>query len=292
MLVPLLAFGVPGGAATAILLGALMVHGFIPGPDMLTKNLDVTYTMIWSIALANIFGAGLCFLLSGQFAKVSTLRYTLILPVIMSIVYVGAFQGSQSWGDMYVLLIFGLMGWIMKRLRWPRPPVILGLVLGVLIEHYMSISFLRYGTDWILRPGVVVLLALSALVLFSPLIKLVRTGGLKRLRPSGRLVLKWDDLAYLFFVGTGLYMLVTAQAWNFSARIGPTVVAGTLVIAGTISFLHKALVAPASKPRSPTAAASTWTWAATRMRTCRFEPWCFEPRSSSAGSSPSSPAWR
>jgi TctA family transporter len=162
MLVPLLAFGVPGGAATAILLGALMVHGFIPGPDMLTKNLDVTYTMIWSIALANIFGAGLCFLLSGQFAKVSTLRYTLILPVIVSIVYVGAFQGSQSWGDMYVLLIFGLMGWIMKRLRWPRPPVILGLVLGVLIERYMSISFLRYGTDWILRPGVVVLLALSA----------------------------------------------------------------------------------------------------------------------------------
>lgn len=103
----MLAFGVPGGAAQAILLGALMVHGFTPGPDMLTKNLDLTYSMVWSIALANIFGAGTCFLLSGQFARISTLRYTLVLPIIMSIVYVGAFQGSRSWGDMYVLLIFG-----------------------------------------------------------------------------------------------------------------------------------------------------------------------------------------
>ena len=162
-LVPLLAFGIPGGAATAILLGAMMVHGFIPGPDMLTKNLDVTYSMIWSIALANIFGAGLCFLLSGQFAKISTLRYTLVLPVVMSIVYIGAFQGSQSWGDMFVLLLFGFIGWGMKRLRWPRPPLILGLVLGVLIERYMTISFLRYGADWLLRPGVVTMLIMSAL---------------------------------------------------------------------------------------------------------------------------------
>ena len=106
-LVPMLAFGVPGGAAQAILLGAMMVHGFIPGPDMLTKHLDLTYSMVWSIALANIFGAGLCFLLSGQFAKISTLRYTLILPVIMPIIYVGAFQGSRSWGDLFVLLIAG-----------------------------------------------------------------------------------------------------------------------------------------------------------------------------------------
>lgn len=247
MLVPLLAFGIPGGAATAILLGALMVHGFVPGPDMLTRNLDVTYSMIWSIALANIFGAGLCFLLSGQFAKIATLRYTLILPVIMAIAYIGAFQGSRSWGDMFVLLIFGLLGWIMKRLRWPRPPLILGLVLGVLIERYMSISFLRYGAEWMLRPGVVVLLLMSALVLLSPLFRLVRKGGLSRLRPSGRVVLKPEDLLYVVFIGIGAYMLVTAQSWFFNARIGPTVIASALVAAGTISLACKVLItAPAA----------------------------------------------
>lgn len=238
-LVPMLAFGVPGGAAQAILLGALMVHGFTPGPDMLTKNLDLTYSMVWSIALANIFGAGTCFLLSGQFAKISTLRYTLVLPVIMSIVYVGAFQGSRSWGDMYVLLIFGLIGWSMKRLRWPRPPLILGLVLGALIERYMSISFIRYGMDWALRPGVMVLLACAALIMFSPVLRLLRkenrAGVVLRHRPY----LGLDDLAYGLFIAIGVYVLVTSRDWLFNARIGPVVVASTMVVAGGLSLIHK-----------------------------------------------------
>ena len=192
MLVPMLAFGVPGGAVLAILLGAMMVHGFIPGPDILTKHLDLTYSMVWSIALANIFGATLCFPLSGQFAKIATLRYTLILPVIIPVVYVGAFEGSRSWGDLFVLLLFGFIGWGMKRLKWARPPLILGLVLGVLIERYMSISFTRYGADWLVRPGVLVLLALSALVFFSPLLRMARRGGLARLRPSGKVSFKLE----------------------------------------------------------------------------------------------------
>jgi TctA family transporter len=245
-LVPMLAFGVPGGAAQAILLGAMMVHGFVPGPDMLTKHLDLTYSMVWSIALANIFGAGLCFLLSGQFAKVSTLRYTLILPVIMPIIYIGAFQGSRSWGDLFVLLIAGVIGWTMKRMKWTRPPLILGLVLGVLMERYMTISSMRYGTDWLMRPGVVVLLSLAALVFFNPLFKLLRKGGFARLRPSGKVRLQREDLVYLFFIGIGLTLLVTAQGWLLMARIGPTVVATILVAAGTLSFAYKVFVAPAT----------------------------------------------
>ncbi|BFG77966.1 tripartite tricarboxylate transporter permease [Paraburkholderia terrae] len=244
-LVPMLSFGVPGGAAQAILLGAMMVHGFIPGPDMLTKHLDFTYSMVWSIALANIFGAGLCFLLSGQFAKISTLRYTLILPVIMPIIYVGAFQGSRSWGDLFVLLIAGVIGWTMKRLRWARPPLILGLVLGVLMERYMSISFVRYGTDWVTRPVVMVLLILAALVFFKPMFTALRVGGLARMRPSGTIAFKPEDLVYVFFIGVGIYMLVTAQSWLLMARIGPTVIASILVIAGTLSLAYKVFVIPA-----------------------------------------------
>ncbi|WP_321818152.1 MULTISPECIES: tripartite tricarboxylate transporter permease [unclassified Paraburkholderia] len=243
-LVPMLSFGVPGGAAQAILLGAMMVHGFIPGPDMLTKHLDFTYSMVWSIALANIFGAGLCFLLSGQFAKVSTLRYTLILPVIMPIIYVGAFQGSRSWGDLFVLLIAGVIGWTMKRLKWARPPVILGLVLGVLMERYMTISFVRYGTAWVTRPVVMVLLALAALVFFKPLFNALRVGGMARFRPSGKIDFKPEDLVYVFFIGIGAYMLVSAQSWLLMARIGPTVIASILVVAGSISLFYKVFFVP------------------------------------------------
>src|SRR5688572_7526453 len=102
-LVPTIAFGVPGSATMAILLGAFLIHGLVPGPDMLHKNLDVTYTMVWSIALANILGAGACYLFSPQFARLATLRYTLILPAVLGIVYIGAFEASRNWGDLIAL---------------------------------------------------------------------------------------------------------------------------------------------------------------------------------------------
>src|SRR5262249_10498744 len=75
-LVPTVAFGVPGSATMAILLGAFLIHGLVPGPDMLTKNLDITYAMVWSVALANILGAGMCYAFSPQFAKLSVLRFS------------------------------------------------------------------------------------------------------------------------------------------------------------------------------------------------------------------------
>ena len=129
-LVPTVAFGVPGSATMAILLGAFLIHGLVPGPDMLHKNLDITYAMVWSVALANILGAGACYAFSPQFARLATLRYTLILPAVLSIVYIGAFEASRNWGDLFALLLFGVFGWLMKQFKWPRPPLVLGLVLG------------------------------------------------------------------------------------------------------------------------------------------------------------------
>src|SRR5918996_1289731 len=160
-LVPTLAFGVPGSATMAILLGAFLIHGLVPGPDMLHKNLDITYAMVWSVALANILGAGLCYAFSPQFARLATLRYTLILPAVLSVVYIGAFEASRSWGDLIALLMFGVFGWLMKQFKWPRPPLVLGLVLGDSIERYMFISVERYGISWMWRPVVAGLLILG-----------------------------------------------------------------------------------------------------------------------------------
>jgi len=238
-LVPTLAFGVPGSASMAILLGALMVHGFTPGPDMLTVHLDITYSMVWSIAIANILGAGLCFLLSGQFAKVSMLRYTLILPVILPIVYVGAFQGSRNWGDLVVLLLFGALGWIMKRLQWPRPPVILGLVLGALIERYLSISVARFGLDWLQRPAVIILFTLAFLALVRPLFDTLRHEGFKVLVPRGRISLRAADAMYAFFIAVPAVMIYVASDWPSQAMMAPTVVGVIVIVCGLISFSYK-----------------------------------------------------
>jgi TctA family transporter len=225
-LVPTIAFGVPGSASMAILLGAFLMHGLVPGPDMLTKNLSITYSMVWSVALANILGAGLCYAFSPQFAKLATLRYTLILPAVLGIVYIGAFEASRDWGDLYSLLFFGVLGWLMKQFKWPRPPLILGVVLGDTIERYMFISIERYGITWFARPVVAVLFLMAIIGLVRPLLQDVRNHGgpLKMMRgfqgprffPS-----QLFTMFILLVIGTGLF---AARNWGIKAQIVPVIV--------------------------------------------------------------------
>src|SRR5215475_13250880 len=225
-LVPTVAFGVPGSATMAILLGAFLIHGLVPGPDMLHKNLDITYSMVWSIALANILGAGLCYAFSPQFAKLATLRYTLVLPAVLGIVYIGAFDANRSWGDLYALLAFGLLGWVMKQNKWPRPPLVLGVVLGDAIERYLFISIERYGVSWIARPVVAILFAMAIVGLVRPLLQDIRRqGGVARMLgsfgPPSFHVTQLFTIFMLAVIGT---MVLAALPWDFSAKIVPLVV--------------------------------------------------------------------
>ena len=128
-LIPTVAFGVPGSASMALMLSAFLIHDIVPGPEMLTKHLDVTYALVWSVAIANILGAGICFLFANQLAKIAIIRIGVLAPLIVGVVFVGVYQSSSSWGDLIALLVFGVIGWIMKRMNWPRPPLILGFVL-------------------------------------------------------------------------------------------------------------------------------------------------------------------
>lgn len=240
-LVPTIAFGVPGSASMAILLSVFLIHGLVPGPEMLSTNLNVTYAMVWSIAIANILGAGLCFVFSGQLAKVALLRYTLILPAVIIFVYVGAFQESRNWGDLYALLIFAVIGWIMKQLKWPRPPLILGFVLGALIERYMFISTSRYGLDWLGRPLVIVLLLGAALVLFGPFYRHMRAlGGPKKIATYfGRPKVEPRDLFYVAVIGLTGYMTYVAMSWSWGAKVGPMVVGIATLTFCTLGLLNQ-----------------------------------------------------
>ncbi|HEX9809172.1 MAG TPA: tripartite tricarboxylate transporter permease [Alphaproteobacteria bacterium] len=243
-LVPTIAFGVPGSASMAILLGAFLIHGLIPGPDMLTKNLDVTYSMVWSVALANILGAGICYAFSQQFAKLAILRYTLILPPIMAIVYLGAFQGQRQWGDLYALLFFGTLGWAMKQLKWPRPPMVLGFVLGDLLERYLFISVERYGTDWIWqRPVVVVMLGIAALGLLRPFMHEVKAeGGVSgMLLGMRRFSFPKDAIFTAGFLVLVAVMLSQAFEWNYDARIIPVIVGVAALVFAGLSLMNQVL---------------------------------------------------
>lgn len=240
-LVPTIAFGVPGSASMAILLGVFLIHGLQPGPDMLTKHLDLTYSMVWSVALANILGAGICFAFSNQFAKIAVMRGPVILPLIIAVLMIGAFQGSRNWGDLMALILFGVLGWAMKRLDWPRPPLILGFVLGETVERYLFISHSRYGWDWLGHPIVLALFALSAWGFLRPLWREIRAASrvgtvLSGYRRSPRL--DANTAFYLFLVALIGVMMFYAAGWRLNAKLVPLIVGGVSLFMLAVSFLH------------------------------------------------------
>ena len=179
-LIPTIAFGVPGSGAMAILLGAFLIMGLVPGPDMLTKHLAVTYSMVWTLVIANVIAVLLCFAFLNHLAKVTLIRGDLIVPFVLLLVFVGSYTSNSHIADLLVTVAFGALGYLMMRFGWPRAPLVLGFVLGKLAETYLFISMSRYGFGWLTQPLVLVLIALTILVIAYPFIQERRQGIAKK----------------------------------------------------------------------------------------------------------------
>jgi TctA family transporter len=165
-LIPTIAFGVPSGVTMAILLGAFIIQGLVPGPSMLIPesrggHLALTFSFVWTIVIANIVTVAVCFIFLNQLAKVTRVRGSLLIPPVLLLIYLGAFAEKNAFQDLYLVLFFGVLGWVMEKLHWPRPALILGLVLGPLAENRLFLSTDNYGAEWLLRPWVLVLAALT-----------------------------------------------------------------------------------------------------------------------------------
>jgi TctA family transporter len=172
-LVTTVAFGVPASVGTAILMGAFIIQGLVPGPSMLTPapkgHLAVTFAMVWTIVVSNIITVAVCLLFMGHLARLTRVRATLLTPFILTLVYVGAFAEKNVFEDLGIVLVFGALGWVMATLDWPRPPLLLGLVLGPLAENKLFLSTDNYGAAWLTRPGVLIIAGLIAAGLLVPL---------------------------------------------------------------------------------------------------------------------------
>jgi TctA family transporter len=169
-LIPTIAFGIPGSLGAAILLSALVVKGLQPGPDMLTVNLGLTFSMIWDIAIANILAAGLLMLLSRQIAKIAFLPAHYVVPGVMVVLLMGAWVATGGMGDWWVCFAMGVLGYAMKQGGWPRPPLILALVLGTLIENNFQLTMQLYdGFSWMYQRPIVVCIeiAIAATIFFA-----------------------------------------------------------------------------------------------------------------------------
>ncbi len=137
-LVPTLIFGIPGSGSMAVFLGGLALLGYDPGPHMVRNNLDLTYTIVWSLAIANVVGTGLCILLSNQIAKVTTIRFTLLAPFLFMLIAFAAFQSRQSLGDLVALVAIGFLGILLRRFDYSRPAFLIGFVLSSQAEAFSN----------------------------------------------------------------------------------------------------------------------------------------------------------
>ena len=171
-LVPTLLFGIPGSGSMAVFIGGMILLGYEAGPQMIRSELPVTYTVVWSLAIANVLGAGLCIFLSGGIARLTTIRFPLLAPFLFMMIAFAAFQSKQTLWDLAALVALGLLGIFLRRFDWPRPAFLIGFVLAGQAEVYTyqatQVAMSRFrrgiedGLDYVFSPTVMILIAVTA----------------------------------------------------------------------------------------------------------------------------------
>src|SRR5690606_21050200 len=155
-LIPTLLFAIPGSGSMAVFLGGLTLIGLEPGPRMVEGKLDLTYVIIWSLALANIIGAGACLIFAKQVARLTTINYVYLAPFMIMIISFASFQATRAFGDLAILFVIGLLAVVLRRFGWLRPAFPIGFVLADGSEPYLYQAIPFYVWGFLLRPRVLI----------------------------------------------------------------------------------------------------------------------------------------
>jgi TctA family transporter len=165
-LIPTLAFGVPGGATTAVLLSAFLILGITPGPAMLNEHLWLSFSMVFILVISNLMATSVCLCITKWAARLAWVRGSLLIPIILLFVLFGAYVRIPHPATLLVTLSFGVLGYLMMRGRWARVPLLLGFILGPLAENFLFISTASYGIAFMLRPIPLFLVVVTLAVVF------------------------------------------------------------------------------------------------------------------------------
>lgn len=186
-MLPMMTLGIPGSPTTAILLGGMVIWGLEPGPRLFTSNPDFVWGLIASLYVANVFALILNILFIPAFIWVLKLPFTILAPIILTLCLVGGYAPTQDMHDVWLMLLFGIVGYLMRKLDYPVAPAVLAIVLGPLTEPALRQSLLISGGDpmtFFYRPysGPIMVIALILLFLpaLMPLYRMVAGGGKKK----------------------------------------------------------------------------------------------------------------
>ena len=176
-IIPLITLGIPGSTVAAVLLGALILHGLTPGQSMFTKNITTTYTIIIGFILANIMMGLIGIVICRQVVKITKVSDAILIPVIVVLSTIGSYSINNRFSDVYLMLIFGLIGYLCRKLDLPTAPIILGMLLEATGESgFKNAILMSKGQPVILyylqRPASLVLLVLIFLTVVVPIISM------------------------------------------------------------------------------------------------------------------------
>ncbi len=257
-LVPTLLFGIPGSGSMAIFIGAIALLGsgnIEVGPSMLKNNLDITYAIVWLLALANVVGTLICIAASGGIARLTTIPFGLLAPFLFMIISFAAFQSGQNLMDLVALFGIGLLGILMRRFDWSRPAFLIGFVLSNPAETYanqaVQIAQSRFrkgfedGIDYIFSPIVIVLIIITLISVVLGLRQaktIMAEGAVKSGAKRAPLVFLLVVLSYLILAYINAWMIPDYAAAD---RVFPKFVA-TISIAGAVVLLIRMMLRPES----------------------------------------------
>lgn len=224
-MIPALMFGIPSSGSMAIFLGGLILIGIEPGIGMLERHLDLTFVIIWSLALANVLGTATCLLLAKPISRITLVPFAMVAPFMIAIIYFAAYQVTRSWYDLIALFVLGVLGVYMKRFGWSPPALLIGFVLSNRLDASVYQSVQVYGMTFLERTGVQVMLALIAVSIVLA-VTFKRSRG--PLTPDGphAPVARTPQLIFLGLVtACVVYAIYEMTHLTFLARVFPLSVA-------------------------------------------------------------------
>jgi TctA family transporter len=242
--IPTLALGVPAGQAWVFVVVAMVAYGVSPGPQFLSQHTDIVVLIVVSLVLGNAVLATIGMLWSGRLAKLSRLPYPMLCAVIVPLAILSAFQETRHWTAVPIVLSFAGLGFVMKYFRWPRPPLVLGFILGKIVEQNMLTAISLYGVVGVLERPLTVGLIVGAIVIA---VFLTRIGNSAMARTQAETPDKdahrpwrWqsDEYVALFFILVGVFFVIGALHFRLAARTFPMALGILLVVLALLQFVR------------------------------------------------------
>ncbi len=172
-MIHLLTLGIPGSAATAVMMGAFLIHGLQPGPLLFTRQPVEVNTIIAGMILANLVMIALGVVAALCFASLMKVPAAILNAFIVVFCFLGAFALRNDMADVWLTMLFGILGFVMRRWDLPIPPLVMGIILGPMAEQYFLTSMVSHANDltvFVTRPVSAVVLLLAVIVVAAPLL--------------------------------------------------------------------------------------------------------------------------